>query len=61
MTNPIVKKDTFVEILKAAGITDEQMAALHCQFEKKAPEDHQRFLEALEIPESEIVKIRKSS
>jgi len=61
MTNPIVKRDTFVEILKAAGITDEQMATLHSQFEEKAPEDHQRFLEALGIPQSEIVKIRKSS
>ena len=56
-----MKKDLFVSILKAAGITEAQMNALHACFERMAPEDHQRFLEFLSIGAEEIVMIRTAS
>jgi len=59
MTNLIAEKNTFVKVLKAAGISEEQMVALHKEFEKQAPEAHQSFLKALGIPQEEILKIRQ--
>jgi hypothetical protein len=56
-----MNKDTFVSILKAAGLTEAQMNKLHVCFEATAPEDHQRFLEFLKIPQVEIAQIRQES
>ncbi len=56
-----MKKDTFVSILKAAGVTEAQMDALHAAFERMAPEDHQKFLEFLSIDKAEIAAIREAS
>ena len=53
-----MNKDTFVSILKAVGVTEAQMHALHTSFERMAPEDHQKFLEFLQINEAEIASIR---
>ncbi|HEY3444379.1 MAG TPA: hypothetical protein VGK29_26750 [Paludibaculum sp.] len=53
-----MNKDTFVSILKAAGVTEAQMHALHATFERMAPEDHQKFLEFLQIDKTEIASIR---
>jgi len=51
-------KKRFVETLRIAGVTDEQMDRWHAVFERTDPEAHQRFLEFLGIPEKEIAKIR---
>lgn len=56
-----MNKDLFVSILKAAGVTEAQMRALHVSFERMAPEDHQRFLQFLSIEEAEIAAIRAQS
>ncbi len=53
-----MKKQTFAAVLQAAGFTADDMRRLHAQFERQAPADHQRFLEFLEIPASEIRQIR---
>lgn len=51
-------KEKFVSVLKAAGLTEEEMRRFHREFEKNAPEDHQEFLEFLKIAPEEIQQIR---
>lgn len=51
-------KGKWVSILHAAGFKEEDMRRWHKQFERQAPEDHQQFLEYLQIPIDEIGKIR---
>jgi MerR family transcriptional regulator, thiopeptide resistance regulator len=59
--NRIMTKDKWVEIMRAAGFTKEAMHRWHVEFEKAAPEDHQSFLEYLNIPADEVGAIRKWS
>jgi len=51
-------KEKWVSIMHAAGFQEEDMRRWHKQFEQRAPEDHQEFLEYLHIPDEEIGKIR---
>jgi len=57
----MISKDKWVSIMKACGLTDEQMRRWHAEFERSAPVEHQEFLEFLHIPSDEIVNIRKQS
>jgi DNA-binding transcriptional MerR regulator len=57
----MLTKDTLVSIMRAAGLTEEDMHRFHREFEKAAPAEHQEFLEFLHIPAAEIVKIREWS
>jgi len=57
----MVTKQKWVEIMRAAGFSDEQMHCWHRQFEKGAPAEHQEFLEFLHIPADEIKQIREWS
>lgn len=54
----MINKDRWVEIMRAAGLSDEDMHNWHRQFEKMEPEAHQEFLELLSIEKDEIKKIR---
>lgn len=54
----IVNKQRWVEIMVAAGFTENDMVKWHQKFEQLEPLEHQRFLESLGIPNEEIVKIR---
>ena len=54
----MVTKDKWVEVMRAAGLTDEQMHRWHKEFEKAAPSEHQEFLEFLHIPAEEVARIR---
>jgi DNA-binding transcriptional MerR regulator len=54
-------KEKWVSIMHAAGFQEDDMRRWHKQFEQRAPEEHQEFLEYLHIPPEEIVKIRRSS
>ena len=54
-------KDKWVSIMKASGLTEADMRRWHVEFERSAPEDHQKFLEFLHIQEAEIHTIRKWS
>ena len=55
----MVTKDRWVEIMRAAGFTDEDMHNWHRQFERLEPEAHQEFLESLGIEAGEIASIRE--
>jgi len=50
----MVNKERWVEIMRAAGLTDEAMRNWHIQFERMEPEAHQEFLESLGIEAAEI-------
>jgi DNA-binding transcriptional MerR regulator len=55
---PMVTKEKWVEVMRAAGFTDDDMHRWHAQFEKSAPQEHQEFLEFLHIPTQEVQSIR---
>jgi DNA-binding transcriptional MerR regulator len=54
-------KDTWVTIMRKAGFTEADMARWHAEFESAAPDDHQEFLQFLQIPKDEIRRIREWS
>ena len=58
---PMVTKEKWVEIMKAAGFSAEDMNRWHAEFEKSAPQEHQEFLEFLHIPADEVRSIRERS
>jgi DNA-binding transcriptional MerR regulator len=55
---PMVTKEKWIEVMRAAGFTDDDMHRWHAQFEKSAPQEHQEFLEFLHIPPAEVRSIR---
>jgi DNA-binding transcriptional MerR regulator len=57
----MLTKDKLVSIMRAAGLTDEDMNKFHVEFERTAPAEHQEFLEFLKIPAGEIGEIREWS
>ncbi len=57
----IMTKEKWVSIMRAAGFTEENMCRWHTEFERSAPEDHQEFLQYLQIPAEEIKRIREWS
>ena len=54
-------KDKWVAVMKDAGFTEDDMHRWHRQFEKSAPNDHQEFLQFLNIQTEEISRIREWS
>ena len=54
-------KEKWTEIMRAAGLSDEDMRRWHCEFERAAPRDHGQFLEYLHIPPEEARRIREWS
>ena len=58
---PMVTKEKWVEVMRAAGFTEGDMHRWHAQFEKSAPAEHQEFLEFLHIPAEEVRTIREWS
>lgn len=57
----MLNKERWVEIMRSAGLTDQDMHNWHIQFEKMEPEAHREFLESLGIESREIDKIREWS
>ena len=57
----MLNKERWVDIMRAAGLSDQDMHNWHIQFEKMEPNGHQEFLESLGIGTEEIQKIRKWS
>jgi len=55
----IVERNTLIEILKLAGLNEDDMDRLHAKLEAMSPEGHQIFLEALGIDKEEIKEIRE--
>ncbi len=56
--NSMVTKERWTEIMRAAGLSDDDMHNWHIQFETLEPEAHQEFLESLQIGADEIDRIR---
>jgi DNA-binding transcriptional MerR regulator len=54
----IMNKETWVSLLRASGLNEQEMLRWHIEFERLAPEKHLRFLKFLCIPEEEIKVIR---
>lgn len=57
----VISKETWVSLLRAAGLDDEGMKNWHIEFEKTSPEGHQDFLESIGIENREIEQIREWS
>ncbi|MCP4180012.1 MAG: MerR family transcriptional regulator [bacterium] len=57
-TRALTKED-WINILRATGLSDDEMVKWHIEFEKNSPEAHQDFLESLGIDLEEIQQIRK--
>lgn len=56
-----VDKEMWVEMLQAAGMDASGMDRWHAEFERRAPEAHEKFLFSLGIPEEEVRMIRRWS
>ena len=56
-----VDKETWVAMLRAAGMDQDAMQRWHTEFERRAPEAHHRFLISLGIGENEALLIRRLS
>ena len=54
----MVTKEKWVQVMRAAGFTDDDMHRWHAQFEQSAPQEHQEFLEFLHIQPEEVRSIR---
>lgn len=61
LENDMLTKERWVDIMRASGMSDEDMTNWHRQFEKMEPQAHQEFLESLNISPEEIQKIREHS
>lgn len=57
----MIDKQKWVAIMQAAGFSEADMKRWHSEFEKSAPEEHQQFLQYLNIPAAEIETIRANS
>jgi len=54
----MIRKERWVEIMRTAGLSEQDMHNWHIQFEKMEPDAHQEFLESLGIDADEIRDIR---
>jgi len=57
----MINKERWVEIMRAAGLDEQDMHNWHIQFEKMEPEAHREFLQSLGIEAGEIREIREWS
>jgi DNA-binding transcriptional MerR regulator len=57
----VITKETWISLLKAAGLDEDGMKNWHVEFEKTSPEAHQDFLESIGIEKDEIISIREWS
>lgn len=56
-----MNKESWVKLLKAAGLNEAGMTKWHQEFEQYAPHAHQDFLESLGLTTAEVNAIRKKS
>ncbi|MFK5971352.1 MAG: hypothetical protein QM487_14715 [Candidatus Marithrix sp.] len=53
--------EKWVELFEAVGLNGDGQQKWHTEFEKKFPDEHQAFLEWLQIPDKDIRMIRKQA
>ena len=58
MTQVTFTKDQWITLFEAIGLETETMQRWHQEFELRYPDQHQAFLEWLQIPAEEIRRIR---
>lgn len=58
MGSKVITRETWVSMLKAAGLDEKGMKNWHIKFEKTSPDAHQDFLESSGIEKDEIKSIR---
>jgi len=58
---PVMDKDSWIQILRAAGLDDQGMLDWHREFERFSPELHQEFLRGLGISAEKTILIRQLS
>ena len=51
-------KQSWTAILRATGLSDDDMRRWHVEFERLSPEAHRDFLESLGIDDDEVARIR---
>jgi DNA-binding transcriptional MerR regulator len=56
-----LNREKWTTLLRASGMTDQDMLQWHMEFERLFPDDHQAFLESLGIPRDDIKGIRALS
>ncbi len=56
-----IDRETWIEILRASGMNEQDMQRWHHEFEHNAPAAHHSFLRWLGIPEDEVDQIREKS
>lgn len=56
-----MNRKRWTRLLRAAGLSEEALGRWHAEFEHNEPEEHQRFLEFLNIPEADIARIRTAA
>ena len=54
----VMSRETWTELLRASGFSDDDMRRWHRDFERLEPRRHHRFLAFLGIPSEEVRKIR---
>jgi DNA-binding transcriptional MerR regulator len=53
-----IDRETWVQVLRSVGMSQEDMDRWHAEFERNAPQGHHSFLRWLGIPEEEALAIR---
>lgn len=61
MQNAAMNKTQWVELFRETGLDEAMMQQWHRLFEQRYPEQHQAFLEWLQIPNAEVTQIRAAS
>ena len=61
MTEARMSVDNWVELFRTIGLDDDTMHEWHRQYESRFPDQHQAFLEWLQLPEERIRSIREQS
>jgi len=56
-----ISRDKWVELMREAGLNDDEMNDWHRQFESMAPEDHEEFLKILGFDATGRKRIRLAS
>lgn len=54
----VKNKEAWVALMRAAGLSDDDMKRWHAAFEASAPDAHKKFLESLKLPPKEVEAIR---
>jgi len=56
-----MNRERWTRLLRAAGFSEEALNQWHAEFERSAPDEHQQFLEFLNVPAADIQRIREAA